>query len=57
MPALVDVKKSLFDHVFEGIFGSALNDPELEELVEKLEKEECPIAELMGESLPIGIGS
>ena len=40
MPELKDTKRSLFDHVFEGIFSSALNDPEIEDLVGKLEKEE-----------------
>jgi hypothetical protein len=29
LPALTDPKKSLFDHIFESIFSSALNDPEI----------------------------
>ena len=34
-----DPKKSLLNHIFEGIFTSALNDPEIEELVSHLEEE------------------
>lgn len=36
MPVMKDPKSSLFDHVFESIYINALNDPEIEELVEKL---------------------
>ena len=57
MPKLKDNRNSLFDHVFESIFSSALNDPEIEDLVAKLEKEETPILDLISTTLPVGIGS
>jgi hypothetical protein len=57
MPALKDARKSLFDHVFESIFSSALNDPDILELVGALEEEESPIVDLLSCSTAIGIGS
>lgn len=57
LPPLADPKKSLFDHIFGSIFSSTLNDPEIGELVAKLENEESPVVELMSSGLPIGIGS
>ena len=56
MHQLKDPKKSLFDHVFEGIFNSALNDPEIESLVGKLEKEENSVIDMMSTARPVGIG-
>ena len=57
MPELKDAKRSLFDHVFEGIFSSALNDPEIEDLVGKLEKEENSLVDMVSTTRPVGIGA
>ena len=57
MPELKDTKRSLFDHVFEGIFSSALNDPEIEDLVGKLEKEDNSLVDMVSTTRPVGIGA
>lgn len=57
MPELKDTKRSLFDHVFEGIFSSALNDPEIEDLVAKLEKEDSSLVDMVSTTRPVGIGA
>lgn len=57
MPELKDTKRSLFDHVFEGIFSSALNDPEIEDLVGKLEKEDNSLVDMVSTIRPVGIGA
>lgn len=52
-----DPKKSLLDQVFENIFTDALNDPDLDDILEKMEKEETPLACLLDESPSVGIGA
>lgn len=53
---LADPRKSLLDHVFENIFSAALNDGEIDELLEKMEKEETPLLDMLDSSPAVGVG-
>ena len=52
-----DPKQSMLDQLFEKVFCDALNDPQLEEALEKMEGEETALAEMLDARPAVGIGA